>query len=379
MTIINHYLICIKQHISPSAAALAVAIMSLLLATNSAIAGGPSKSDNTPIAAQSWTVPQRTLPFPPDVSDDITEWLNNAPKPDIAARIKNTSHTTTEEWMKFISTRDKGGLERANALIDRFNVNVEQDSIAGVNVYRVTPTNIHPDNKNRLFVHIHGGAYVAYGGRAALFEATLIAHRANIQVLSIDYRMPPEHPFPTAVDDVVNVWKSLIKDWNPKRLAFGGTSAGGGLALASTHKFKDLGLAVPGALFTGTPWSDLTKTGDSYFINEGVDSAHATYDGFLIGAAKLYANGHDMKDPLLSPVYGNFEGFPPTYLVSGTRDLFLSNTVRVFRKLRTAGVVADLNIFEGLSHAHYTKVVDSPESIQTFAELGAFLLQHLEQ
>ncbi len=102
-----------------------------------------------------------------------------------------------------------------------------------------------------------------------------------------------------------------------------------------------------------------------------------TYDGVLEGAAKLYADGRDLKTPLISPVYGDFKGFPPTYLVTGTRDLFLSDTVRVHRKMRVAGVVADLNVYEGVSHGDYA-FVDSPELQQAYGELGAFLLRHLE-
>ncbi len=85
-----------------------------------------------------------------------------------------------------------------------------------------------------------------------------------------------------------------------------------------------------------------------------------------------------MKTPLISPVYGEFKGFPPTYLVTGTRDLFLSDTVRVHRKMRVAGVVADLNVYEGISHGDYAAVVDSPELQQVFGELGVFLLKHLQ-
>jgi len=117
--------------------------------------------------------------------------------------------------------------------------------------------------------------------------------------------------------------------------------------------------------------------GHRYFTNEGVDNVLVTYEGLLEGSAKLYAGDHKLTNPLISPVYGDFSDFPPTYLVSGTRVMFLSNTVRNHRKLRTAGVEADLNVYESFSHGDYLKVIDSPESQQAYAELGAFLLQHL--
>ena len=161
-------------------------------------------------------------------------------------------------------------------------------------------------------------------------------------------------------------------------MALGGTSAGSGLALAAVHKFIRLGLKVPGALYAGTPWADLTKTGDSYWINEGIDRNLVSYHGVLGESARLYAGDYDLKDPLLSPVYGNFQGFPPTYLVTGTRDLFLSNTARVHTKLRAAGVVADLAVYEGMAHGDYFLEPDLPESRQVYAELNAFLLQHLQ-
>ena len=103
-----------------------------------------------------------------------------------------------------------------------------------------------------------------------------------------------------------------------------------------------------------------------------------TYDGLLKGAAEIYAASTDMKDPLISPVYGEFTGFPPTILITGTRDLFLSDTARVHRKMRNAGVVADLHVFEGMSHAEYLFVLDSAESSETFSEVARFFNIHLE-
>ena len=326
----------------------------------------------------SWTLQERTLPAPAAASEALRASIENTQQPNVGAHIQGTTFKTNEEWVKFIRAADETTIAAVKSLAERLKVTIEEEKIAGVSVRRVTPANINPANKNRLFVHTHGGAYVVNSGRAGLTEAILVAHRANIPVLSIDYRMPPEHPFPAAVEDVVAVWKSLLEKRDAKSMALGGTSAGGGLVLASTHKFIGLGIPVPGALFAGTPWADLTKTGDSYFTNEGADYILVTYDGLLAGAAKLYAGDHAMTDPLISPVYGDFKGFPPTYLVTGTRDMFLSNTVRTDRKLRTAGVVADLNVYEGFSHGDYLNVVDSPESQQVFAELGVFLLKYLK-
>ena len=132
-------------------------------------------------------------------------------------------------------------------------------------------------------------------------------------------------------------------------------------------KFIEVGLDVPGALYAGAPWTDLTKTGDSYFTNEGIDRLLITYAGFLEGAAYLYAGDHDLKDPRISPIYGDFHGFPPTFLVTGTRDLFLSNTARTHTKIRAAGVAADPLVHEGVSHGDYASEPASPESLQTYA------------
>ncbi len=325
-----------------------------------------------------WTIGSRTLPAPAGASDALRAAIANAPQPDVAKHIRISTFTTKEEWVQSIRAANAGNTQLAEALAERWSVTITEDKIAGVTVRTVTPSAIDPANNDRLLVHVHGGAYVLGAGMAGLTEAIVIARRARIPVVSIDYRMPPEHPFPAAVDDVVAVWKSLLRDRPAKSMALGGTSAGGGLTLASTLRFMELRLETPGALWVGTPWADLTKTGDSQFTNEGIDRLLVSCHGLLEGAAKLYADGRDLKTPLISPVYGDFGGFPPIYLVTGTRDLFLSDTVRVHRKMRVAGVVADLNVYEGVAHGDYVLPVDSPESQQAYGELGAFLLKHLQ-
>jgi acetyl esterase/lipase len=138
-------------------------------------------------------------------------------------------------------------------------------------------------------------------------------------------------------------------------------------------------LPLPAAIAPGTPWSDIGKIGDTYETNEWIDNVLVTWDGWLGRAARLYANGRDLKDPFISPIYGDFAGFPPTILTSGTRDLFLSNTVRTHRKLRRSGVEADLNVYEGQSHAHWARDVSVPETREAFGEIAAFFDKHMEK
>ena len=189
--------------------------------------------------------------------------------------------------------------------------------------------------------------------------------------------MPPDHPHPGAVDDVQRVYSELLKRYLANAIVMGGTSAGGGLTLAAVHRLKAAGLPVPAALHLGTPWADLTKSGDSLYTLEGIDRNLGTYDGILGEAAMLYAGDTPLTNPLLSPIYGDFSGFPPSYLVTGTRDLFLSDTVRVAQKMRAAGVEVQLNVFEVLSHAEYVTANDSPQHRQVYQGLTKFMTKHL--
>ena len=322
-----------------------------------------------------WDIDPRIVPIPMGASQQLQESLAATHVPDVEARKKMAD--TDIDWMALIKQRANATPIDLSALSNQLDLSIKPDEIEGVRVYHVIPNDPDPSFKDRLFLYLHGGSYVFLGGDASVGEAAVIANRAKIAVLSVDYRMPPNDPFPAAVEDTVIVYKHLLKRLPGKAIAIGGTSAGGGLALSAVHRFIDLKLDLPGVIYGGTPWADLTKTGDSLFTNEGIDRVLVTYDGILGAAARLYANGRDLKDPLISPVYGDFKGFPPTYLVTGTRDMFLSDTVRAHRKLRNVGVIADLNVYEGMSHAGYLVVPNSPESMQVYAELRNFLKQHL--
>jgi monoterpene epsilon-lactone hydrolase len=343
-------------------------MMCLLVATTTLAVGSSSALDN---ARQ---IPAHALPVPGTASPAL-QALIGAPLPPFW----NIHPKSAQEWKEFVAQRSDFTLKMLPALREKMGVKVEPTTIGGVKGFIVTPGEVAEVNRNRILIHVHGGAYVLGPGEAGTTEAILMAGHGRIKVISVDYRMPPDFPYPAAMDDAMAVYKEVVKTTDAKKVGVFGTSTGGGMTLAMVLRAKAEGLPLPGAIAPGTPWSDMTKTGDSYFTNEMVDDVLVSNDGWLGDAANLYANGHDLKDPMLSPIYGDLQGFPPTILTSGTRDLFLSNSVRVHRKLRAAGVVADLIVFEGLSHAQYLFAPDAPESKEHFAEVGVFFDKYLEK
>jgi monoterpene epsilon-lactone hydrolase len=348
-----------------------VALCAALVALVAIVAGQAWPADR-PAAPAARVVSARRIPVPTTVSPELQKAIAapawNTPIPKNAAG-----------WRRLREQYDEAGAKEARALWKQLEVTVAPLTVGGVKCHLVKPKEVPAAKRSRLLVHFHGGAYVFNGGEASTSEATVVAHASETVVLSVDYRMPPEHPFPAALDDAVAVWKAVIAEHEPERTGLFGTSAGGGLAMAAVLELQQRRLPLPGALFLGSPWADLSKTGDTYFTNAGVDNLIPRYEGLLAAAALLYAGASDIKAPLVSPIYGDLRGFPPTILISGTRDLFSSLVVRVHRKLRQADVEAELHVFEGQSHAQYLTSYPSPEASEALGEVARFFDRHLER
>lgn len=312
------------------------------------------------------------LPIPETASPAMQAVIANGQMP-----YWNKHFHSSREWKDWVAEMAKEVTKELPELREKMQVTIQSSKVAGVAVFTITPKTISAINKNRLLIHFHGGGYVLNPGEAGTIEAVMMAGYGHIKVISVDYRMPPDFPYPAAMDDVIAVYKEVIKTHNPKNIGVFGTSTGGGMSLALMLRAKAEHLPLPAAVAAGTPWTDLTKTGDSYYTNEHVDSILVSYDGWLGDAAKLYANGHDLKDPLSSPIYGDVTGFPPTLLVTGSRDLFLSNTIRMHWLLHDVKVKTELLVFEGLSHAQYLMSVEAPETKRYFAELSDFFNRYV--
>jgi monoterpene epsilon-lactone hydrolase len=318
-------------------------------------------------------VPAKLLPAPTaDISEQMQKIIAAPLNPDWDLQWK-----TGEEARAYADKQAAATVADIPAMLARLHVTLKPAVIGGSRVFVVTPDEIPAENKDKVLIHVHGGCYVLFPGESGTVEAILMAGFGHYKVISVDYRMPPEAYFPAALDDAIAVYKDVLKTTSPKNIAFFGTSAGGALTLEMVLRARQEDLPMPAAIAPGTPMSDVTKTGDTFYTNEKVDNVLVSRSGFCDAAAVIYAHGHDLKDPLLSPVYGDMHGFPPTILTTGTRDLLLSNTVRVHRKLRRAGVEAQLEVFEGESHAQYERDDRVPEVQEAFEEIASFFGQHL--
>jgi acetyl esterase/lipase len=265
-------------------------------------------------------------------------------------------------WRAMIAATNAAFEPMADALLRTTPAAVETRAIGGVTVHVGTPDTLSAAGRRRAILALHGGGLILLGGKYAMALAATTAAQSDCLAFSVDYRMPPDHPYPAALDDAVAVYRELLKTYAPGNIAISGASAGGNLAAAATLKLRDLGLPLPAAVVLATPELDLTESGDTFQTNRHLD---AVLKRGLPAANALYAAGHDLADPYLSPLFGDFtRGFPPTFIQAGTRDLFLSNAVRMHRALRRAGIEAELHVGEGMPHGGFGGTAEDRELLE---------------
>lgn len=311
----------------------------------------------------------RSLPVPSSVSAEAQAFLSFAGAPDGSAY---PALDDIEAWHAYIANADTMIVAALEMQTAQLAGDVKETNVAGVPVFVVVPDGVDDGLDHPVHLDIHGGGLVTGGGACCRAMALIAASRIGLPTWSVDYRMPPDHPYPAALDDCLTVYRAMLEQYAPDRIVIGGGSAGGNLAAALTLRAQDEGLPMPGALVLLTPEVDLTESGDSFQTNLGVDNVLTSS---LAAANLLYAGGHDLSNPYLSPLFGEVTpSFPPTFLQSGTRDLFLSNTVRMHRKLRAAGVDAELHVFEAMPHGGF---FGAPEDQEMAEEIRRFVAVHL--
>lgn len=322
------------------------------------------QTDSSYIDANGTAHVTRVVPVPETVSPEARKSL--------ARQVSDApSHETLADRRSHTDTWQAGAGKQALAL---YPAKVAEDKIAGVPVRIVTPLSIPDSKRDRVLINLHGGGFNSDSG--SLSETIPIASLTQTKVVAVLYRLAPEHVFPAAVDDAVAVYKELLKTYKPDKIAIYGTSAGAILTGEVAVKLRQSGLPLPAALGVFSGMGDFSKAGDSiaiYALN-GFSGPLTTPDkqphlGEYIGSA-------DPKDPVLSPIYADLSGFPPTLFVTSTRDLLLSGTTVLHRAFLRAGVDAELVVFEALPHAFWNNA-DLPESKEADQIMARFFDKHL--
>jgi len=250
---------------------------------------------------------------------------------------------------------------------------IETQSVAAITTHLCTPPVADNKHERYIYLYIHGGAFVFGAGRFAMAFGAKAADELCVRTVSVDYRTPPAHPFPAALEDCFAVYRQLLAEAPERKIVVGGSSAGGNLAAALTLLIRDRGLRRPAAVVLLTPEVDLTESGDTFQTNALLD---VNLKRGVPECNALYAAGHDLRDPYLSPLFADFTlGFPPTLIQSGTRDLFLSNSVLLHRRLRRAGIDAELHVWEAMPHAGFGFGA-VPENEEIATEVRHFIARH---
>ena len=324
----------------------------------------PVRKDSSVIAPDGTAYVTRIVPVPNTVSPEAQKMLARVVSDANVPQSLEQRRRGTDKWQA-------GAGEISKRL---YPVNVEEAAMAGVPVRVVTPLTIEAAKRDRVLINLHGGGFNSDSG--SLTESIPIANLTGTKVVSVLYRLAPEHPFPAGLDDAVAVYKELLKTYKPKNIGIYGTSAGAILTAEVTSKLKQLGLPMPGAtgIFSGT--GDMSQGGDSrslYALNG--------FSGYLAPpepgpGSNEYRGSANPRDPVLSPLYADLGGFPPTLFITSGRDLLLSGTTILHRAYLRAGVDAQLVVFEELPHAFWNNP-ELPESKEADGIMAKFFDTHL--
>lgn len=203
--------------------------------------------------------------------------------------------------------------------------------------------------KKYVILYCHGGGYSTGSSLYARTLTNKLAMSTSMDVLSFDYRLAPENPYPAATEDAMRVWNYLmLLGYGARDIILAGDSAGGNLALSLTLKLKEERRLLPRGLVLMSPWTDLTSSGKSHETRSEIDPVlNAAY---LEDMIRNYAEGQELKDPLISPLFGDYDGFPPTYIQVGDNEILLDDSVMLYQKLLHANVSVKLDIFKGMWH-----------------------------
>jgi monoterpene epsilon-lactone hydrolase len=305
---------------------------------------------------------QRVVPLPQGLSPEAKAWMSRP-----IATDANVPQTIAQRR----DALDASQARHRDELLKIFPATVKDSTVAGVPVREVLPATIK--HKDRILICLHGGGFNADSGSYS--ESIPVAALTGVRVVSVLYRLAPEHPFPASVEDVIAVYKELLKTYKPNHIGIFGSSAGAGLTLQAAVKMKQLKMPMPAALGPFSAPASMADGGDSrsLYNTDGLRGYVPIQDGSL---DLEYVGKTDPRDPVLSPLYADLHDMPPTLFITSERDLLLSATSSLNRAFLRAGNHSQLIVFEGLPHCFWNNNT-LPESREAWGYMAGFFEQEL--
>ncbi len=265
------------------------------------------------------------------------------------------------------------GLENASFEQLRTRYSIEERVINGIMTLWISPPQLEHEDKVMIF--IHGGGWVLQSRKAQLQLQVDVASSLGMRLVSIEYRLAPEHPYPAALNDIVAAYEGIISEYGAENAGLFGTSAGGGLTLAALLRLKADGLPLPAASAPLSPGADMTASGHLYravALQDPILPAYGTY-----AVMQAYVGNADPRDPLVSPVFGDYSGMTPLFLLAGTREILGSDAIRVAARARNQGVDVTLLVSDGMWHVPISNGSGVPELQLAYDELIKFFRRHM--
>jgi epsilon-lactone hydrolase len=329
------------------------------------VSAPPPQSDSSTIAADGTAHVTRVIPVPATVSPEAQRSLGRPASDKAVPQTLAERRTGTDAWQA----------RAGEAFRAIYPVEIQQQTIAGVPVRVITPPDVSPEHRSRVLINLHGGGFNSDSG--SLSESIPVAALSKTQVVAVLYRLAPEHKFPAALDDAVAVYQEVLKTHRPQDIGIFGTSAGAILTAEVAVQLKKLNLPQPAALGIFSGHGDFARNGDSiamYALN-GL-SGHLDPPRSPEEGRGEYSGTTRLQDPVLSPLYADLHGMPPTLFITSGRDLLLSGTTILHRAFLQAGVDARLVVFEALPHAFWNDPT-LPETREANGIMARFFEQQL--
>ena len=251
------------------------------------------------------------------------------------------------------------------------NITVEKINMEGIQAEWLIPFS-SSTRSEKVILYLHGGGYVTGSIEDHRMMCGLLANATGTKVLIPEYRLAPEHPFPAALDDALKVYQWLLdQGYSSANMIIDGDSAGGGLSIATVLALKEKSGSLPAAVVCLSPWTDLALTGQSHTTKAKAEAI--LNKDVLHEWALCYTDESNLTNPLVSPIHGDFHGFPPLLIQVGSEEILLDDSTLLAEKAKSAGVDVTLKIWDGMWHVWQALGDLIPENKKTFEEIGQFV------